>query len=294
VIGATALVVLVPAAWASRGSLGLDGPAGGGRAAAVAAVPLGDVRGTAVPRSTAPASTSTSTTSSTTSTTAAPLPTTTAPSPPPPTVPPLPPPPPPPTIRPFYVAVVGDSLIAQSIDDVLAGLVQAGWGADIFGHAGQAIDAPSIQGAAEAAAADPDVDVVVLATASNDNVTNARRADEAGADVALAEYRDRLASRVAPFGDRCVVLVDVRDQAHELFRSSFAPATNAELAQFASTRPNVVVVPWSHLSRDRHDWFIGDGLHFSDEYGDRPATEDHPQGRAAYAAAIVDGVRRCP
>ena len=295
-IGLAVVVVLGSAAVVSRlaggaAATGVDVPVPGtDRALAAASAPTPTVPPTAeAPTTTVP----------TTSTTTVVVPEPTLP---PPTVPAVAPttvpptwPAPPPTVRRIGVAVVGDSLVAQAIDDVLATLLASGWNGDIFGHAGMAIDAPSILGAAEAAASDPEIDVAVLATASNDNVANAARADEVGAAGALAEYRARLEERVARFGDRCVVLVDMREGAHELYRSAFSPATNAELASFAASRPNVVVVPWSAISRGHgDDWFLADGLHFSDAYGDRPVTDDRPAGRAAYAVAIAAGVDRCP
>ena len=200
----------------------------------------------------------------------------------------------PPLEVPVRVAVIGDSLIYQSVDQQAAALRAAGREPTVFGDPGRRLSDPTIRAALAGAAGDPAVRAVVVATTSNDNVANARRADEVGAGAAMAAYRAMLEEALAAFGDRCVVLVDVRDRAGELYRSAFAPTTNEHLRLVAASRPNTVVVAWSDRSRDHaEDWFVADQLHFSDALVGHPATDVREAGRAAYADAIAEGVSRC-
>ena len=184
------------------------------------------------------------------------------------------------------VAVVGDSLVFQTADEQRAALRDRGHvEVTVFGDPGQPMTAPTIGAHLDAAL---DADVVVIATASNDNVANAIRADEVGQAQALAEYHELLDRTLDRFDGRCVVLVDVRDVSSELYRTSFAPQTNSELRRVAAERPHTVVVAWSDLSRAHgDDWFVGDRLHFDS------GTERRQAGADAYADAVVDGVAGC-
>jgi len=177
--------------------------------------------------------------------------------------------------------------VAETAPQQLAMLRWVGWEPTVFGDPGRALDAPSIQSAVAAAASDPRVGVVVLATGSNDNVVNASTADRVGDASALAVYAATLNRTLALLGDRCVVLVDVRDDSNELYRTSWAGRTNAELHRVAVTRPATVVVGWADRSRPHPEWFGADRLHFVD------ATTTHENGMVNYAAAILDGVARC-
>lgn len=200
----------------------------------------------------------------------------------------------PPSATPGRVAVIGDSLIFQSADQQVDALRAAGWNPTVFGDPGKRIGDPTIRAAMVEASGQDDVRVVVLATASNDNVANAQAADVLGTQVATADYRALIERQITILGDRCIVLVEVRDESSDVYRPSFAPTTNDVLREVASTRPNTVVVPWSDLSRaHRDDWFIVDMLHFSDALVGRPATETREEGRLAYADAVADGVSRC-
>lgn len=186
------------------------------------------------------------------------------------------------------VAVIGDSLIEQSAAEQTTALRDAGWDPTVFGDAGKALTASSIQAAIVVAASDRDLRVVVLATTSNDNARAAERAEIVGDDEALGGYGATLRRALVLLGDRCVVLVDARDAANEFYRGSFAARTNGELRRIADERPGTVVVAWSERSRPHPEWFVADQLHFVD------VTSRHLGGLDAYAQAVRDGVSRCP
>jgi hypothetical protein len=188
--------------------------------------------------------------------------------------------------QPLQVTVVGDSLIATTTPDQLAELQGRHYDATVTGNPGKPLTDPWIQARlGEAGGAD----IVVVATASNDNVQLARRADEVGTERAGAEYVSTLADTLHRVAAPCTVVVDVREQTSPVYRPEAAPTTNAGLRSVVaqSSRPTVVV-PWSTVSagHDR-DWFVDDDLHFVAEGQRRDA------GVRAYARAIADGVDQC-
>ena len=163
--------------------------------------------------------------------------------------------------RPASVAVVGDSLIHQSIGEISDDLSSVGIRATVFGDPGHPLTSPSIVDRIAEAAADPAIRVVVIATASNDNLANARRAREVGEAKALAEYRQLVESALASLGGRCVVLVDARAASSRLYEPEFAPRTDGELRRISTERPDTVLVDWSAISAPHaDDWFVADEL----------------------------------
>ena len=187
------------------------------------------------------------------------------------------------------VAVIGDSLISESRNEQRSVLEARGYPAVVAGSRAKAMGTPWVQAQVDAVAADPRIEIVVLATAANDNFENAARAFEAGDRRALAEYRAVLTETLSRLGDRCVVLVDARDVATGWFAPGYAPKSNAVLREVAAGRAHTEVVGWSDISRPhRGDWFAEDMEHF----GGR-GRQAHPTGAAAYAEAIADGVDRC-
>jgi hypothetical protein len=169
-----------------------------------------------------------------------------------------------------------------------------GWNPQVFGDPGQPMSAPAIQGELAHVAADPSIHVVVIATASNDNLQVAQRAAVVGLTRSLREYRALVSQTMAAMGNRCVVLVDVRDRSNAIYHPHFAPSTNAAMREVASARPDTVVVDWSDISRPHTtDWFAADELHFATISGPQPGSNPHPAGALAYAASIADGVARC-
>ncbi|MGZ4692283.1 MAG: SGNH/GDSL hydrolase family protein [Acidimicrobiales bacterium] len=200
-------------------------------------------------------------------------------------------PPPPSSVPtgPVEVKVIGDSLVSQSFQEQHDVLRARGYDVTVAASPGKPMSDPWIQEEVAEAAADPQLDIVVLATAANDNLANAGLAMEVGDRQALARYRALLRSTLARLGDRCVVLVDARDIEADYFAASYATRSNATLDQVAAARPGTEVVAWSDISRPHTtDWFVADGEHFHDRN-----LEPHPAGAAAYARAIADGVDRC-
>ena len=190
------------------------------------------------------------------------------------------------------VAVIGDSLIVQTLTEQAAALQGRGFDPVIYGRAGVPLSDAWMQGHLAAVAEDRAVTTVVLATASNDNLEAAGRASMVGPTAAVAEYRARLEAAIAQLADRCVVVVDVRSTSTSIYAPELAPRTNVAIAEVAASRPRrVVEVDWDAMSRSHQaDWFISDALHFDDipSRGNR-----HQAGADAYAAAIAEGVARC-
>jgi hypothetical protein len=189
--------------------------------------------------------------------------------------------------RPLRVVVVGDSLIASTTPDQHAELTRRGYEANVHGNPGKPLTDPWIQARLHEANV---ADIVVLATASNDNVHLANRAGQIGTEQASSEYADTLRRTLDRAAVPCTVVVDVRDRSAGIYRPELAPVTNATLVAVAGSAPRpTVVVPWSQVSvhHDQTDWFVADELHFVDEHQHRMA------GVQAYAHAIADGVDRC-
>lgn len=186
-----------------------------------------------------------------------------------------------------HVAVVGDSLIATTAGEQHAELTRRGYAVTVNGNPGRPLTDPWIQARLGETA---EADIVVIATASNDNVRLAQRADEVGSARAIDEYAQTLTSAIAQVAAPCTVVVDVRERTSPLYRPDTAATTNATLRRVAAADPHPSeVVAWSTTSaaHDHSDWFVGDELHFIDD-GQR-----QDLGIQAYTRAIADGVDRC-
>jgi hypothetical protein len=200
-------------------------------------------------------------------------------------LPPAAPTPTPPATPAVRVAVVGDSLIATTTPQQQAELAGRGYDVTVQGNPGKPLTDPWIQ---DRLGETDGADIVVVATASNDNVSLAKRADEVGLDQARAEYAQTLRAALERVDAPCSVVVDVRTESSALYRPETAAMTNTTLRSVAGTR-TTVVVPWSTVSagHDHNDWFVADELHFIN--GD--LRQD--AGVQAYADAIADGVDQC-
>ena len=153
------------------------------------------------------------------------------------------------------------------------------------------MSAPSIQARVAAVAVDPTIRVVVIATTANDNMVIAKRSSIVSEARALDEYQALVEHTLAELGDRCIVLVGVRDTSSPMYHPEFAQATNARLETLMVAHRNVRFVDWATISRSHSsDWFAPDLLHFADF----PTGSDrHESGAMAYAAAIADGAATC-
>jgi hypothetical protein len=185
------------------------------------------------------------------------------------------------------VAVVGDSLVASTTPEQQAELARRGYAASVAGNPGKPLTDAWIQARLDETR---DAEVVVIATASNDNVQLAQRAAEVGRARASEEYGQILASTIARVAAPCTVVVDVREQTSPLYRPETAPVTNTALrATAAGAEQATVVVPWSVRSagHDHRDWFVRDELHFTTD------SQRQDAGVQAYSDAIADGVDEC-
>jgi hypothetical protein len=188
------------------------------------------------------------------------------------------------------VDVVGDSLVTQAAVEIDAHLAGAGFAATVVHKPAQDLGSPFVVEQLAGVRARPPDDVLVLATAANDALRHHDRALAVGAEAgaAFAEVVDRA---VEPFADRCVVMVNAREETSAVYHPDSARAVNALLLQARGRHPNLVVVDWAGISRTLpHDWFATDQLHF----GPDPRVPSlSSESARAYAAAIVEGVRRC-
>ncbi len=184
-----------------------------------------------------------------------------------------------------HVAVVGDSLVFTTQPEQQAGLAARGYRASVQGNPGKPLTDPWVQDRLDETAG---ADIVVVATASNDNVQLAQRTVEVGPAPAADEYASHLDATLRRVDAPCAVVVDVRTESSALYHPETTATTNARLRQVAAGH-SAVVVPWSQVSagHDQRDWFVGDELHFI------AGGQRQDAGVQAYARAIADGVDRC-
>jgi hypothetical protein len=186
----------------------------------------------------------------------------------------------PPSAAPVRVNVIGDSLVHQAYAPLMGAFRRASYQAEVVGLPAQSLASTAVRNQIDAVARGGD-DVLVLATASND-----ARA------LGPGQYRDELDDLARRFADRCLVVVNARDLAGPMYFPDRIAVINRELAAVDERHRNLVMVDWATRSRNLPpDAFSPDQLHFGD-----PIQDQHPNSPSArdYAAALVDGVRRCP
>jgi hypothetical protein len=190
------------------------------------------------------------------------------------------------------VDVVGDSLVTQAASDLNERLAGAGLYATVVHRPRQDLGSAFVQDQLAAVRSRPPADVLVLATAANDALRNGDRSRADGADAAAGAFDELLDRSVAPFADRCVVVVNAREDIADIYRPDQARILNGRLRTAGDRHPNLVVVDWATASRSvPADWFASDQLHF----GPDPNGPASGSGSSrAYAAAIIDGIGRCP
>jgi hypothetical protein len=190
--------------------------------------------------------------------------------------------------RAVRVDVIGDSLVHQARVPLERALAEAGYEANVVGLPAQSLESVAVRESLDVAARAGD-DVLVVATAANDTRANAVLD---GQWPSAPSYRADIVALLQRFGDRCLVVVNARDRTHPLYLPERAVVLNGELARLEREHANLVVVDWAARSRTLPPAaFSNDQLHFGDP--SEIEQPDSPSSRA-YAAAIVEGVARCP
>jgi hypothetical protein len=189
------------------------------------------------------------------------------------------------------VDVVGDSLVTQASGELREHLAAAHLRATVVHRPRQDLGSDFVQSQLAAVRERPRSDVLVLATAANDALRDRDRTQAGGVEAAAATFSELLDRSIAPFSDRCVVLVNAREDTIEIYEPAHARALNALLQAARARHPNLVLVDWAVESRRvPPDRFAEDQLHF----GADPNTATTGSGSAqAYADAIVSGIHRC-
>lgn len=205
----------------------------------------------------------------------------------------------PPAIDVRRAEVIGDSLIVSTADEQLAAVSALGFETVVRALPGVPLSSRFIQQSIDAAVGSG---VVVIATASNDNYSNYLESLVSGRPAAQARYREQLRLATERLAGSCVVWVNTRTTIGAYYRPEETRATNTTLADFVASQPEAWLVDWAAISEghDQRDWFVADNLHFNRFYRDQYGfdVQDDSQrrqlGADAYAAAIADGVSRCP
>src|SRR5690606_13381930 len=106
-------------------------------------------------------------------------------------------------------------------------------------------------------------DIVVLSTANNDAIVQARMATTMGQSDAQWAYRDFLGDTAHRFGDRCVVVVNAKEDMTPYYNPAQATTLNSNLRDERTRRANLVIADWAGRSRlVPRDQFMADQFHF--------------------------------
>jgi hypothetical protein len=190
------------------------------------------------------------------------------------------------------VDVVGDSLITQAATELTGRLEAGGYAATIVHRPAQDLGSWFIQQQLGAVRSRGRADVLVLATAANDALRDDDRTRILGPEAAARAFDELLDRALAPFTDRCVVVVNAREDTASLYHPDHAREVNRLLARAPERHPGLVVVDWAGISHPLPgNWFAPDQLHFGPDPGGLAVGSGSAR---EYASAIVDGVARCP
>lgn len=190
----------------------------------------------------------------------------------------------------LHVDVVGDSLIRQAGPYIERRLVLAGFPNSIASEPRADLRSAFVQGRLAQAAAAPG-DIVVIATANNDAIVEAQMAATIGQSDAQWAYRNFLGDTVHRFGDRCVVVVNAKEDMTPFYNPAQAAILNSNLRDERTRRANLVIADWAAWSRVvPADQFMADRFHF----GPDPTSSFGTLGSAdAFAGTIEGAVREC-
>jgi hypothetical protein len=189
------------------------------------------------------------------------------------------------------VDVVGDSLVRQAGTGLRHRLDAAGYRSTVAAMPARDLASSFVQQQLDGLDRH-EGDVLVLATEANDATRHADRAEHAGPVDADRTFEESVRRAVERFGDRCVVIVNAREDIARIYHPDDARMVNESLRRLAPQYGNLVVVDWAEESRHvPAGEFAPDQLHF----GPDPAAPTEGSGSAErYADAILAGIARCP
>jgi hypothetical protein len=190
----------------------------------------------------------------------------------------------------LQVDVVGDSLIRQAAPDIRRRLNAAGFPTTIASEPRADLRSAFVQGRLDQIAATPG-DVVVIATANNDAIIEARMAAETDQPTAQWAYRNYLGDTVHRFRDRCVVVVNAKEDMSPIYNPPQAMILNSNINDELTRRANMVIGNWGLWSRFlTPDQFMADLVHFGPDptssVGTLPSAD-------AFAGTIEGAVKQC-
>lgn len=189
------------------------------------------------------------------------------------------------------VAVMGDSLTAQSSWAIDRTLGAAGFDASVVGVNAATIDdlEPEIRSYVGYSGAD----VMVIALGTNNAVD---ASPDATRHISINRTKDDLhrvaghalesdASSAFALSVKCLVWVTINDRAPFLDLDKHAPAVNQAIRDEADRRTReghqMLVADWTARSQGHPEWFVTDGVHLTDH------------GQDAYGGLIRETVQRC-
>ena len=192
--------------------------------------------------------------------------------------------------EPLHVDVVGDSLVRQAGPYIERRLNLAGFPNRIASEPRVDLRSAFVQGFLNQAAAAPG-DVLVISTANNDAIVQRRMAATTDQSTAQWAYRNDLGAIVHRFGDRCVVVVNAKEDISPFYDPAQAATLNSNLRDERTRRANMVIADWAAWSRFvPADQFMADQFHF----GPDPTSSLGTLGSAdAFAGTIEGAVRQC-
>jgi hypothetical protein len=189
------------------------------------------------------------------------------------------------------VDVVGDSLVRQASTELRHLLEAEGYRFTVASMPAQDLASSFVQQQLDGLDRH-EGDVLVLATAANDATRYAERGERSDMVDAAGTYQEFVRRAAERFADRCVVMVNAREDVSPIYHPDDARMVNESLRSLARLHANIVVVDWAEESRQVPPAaFAPDQLHF----GPDPAAPTERSGSAQrYADAITAGITRCP
>jgi hypothetical protein len=192
--------------------------------------------------------------------------------------------------EPLHVDVVGDSLIRQAGPHIERRLVLGGFPHRIASEPRVDLRSAFVRGFLDQVAGNGG-DILVISTANNDAIVQRRMAATSDQNTAQWAYRNDLGDVVHRFGDRCVVVVNAKEDISPFYDPAQAATLNSNLRDERTRRANLVIADWAAWSLFvPKDQFMADQFHF----GPDPYSSAGVLGSAdAFAGTIEGAVRQC-